>query len=95
MTLIECVNNFWKWAGVTVAEALRGVTSTPAEMLGLKGVKGTLEAGGDADLVVLDEVEDKEAEDGGKKLAVEQVWKFGVKVFDREDDEEGDGGRIC
>jgi N-acetylglucosamine-6-phosphate deacetylase len=95
VTLIECVNNFWNWAGVSVAEAVRGVTSTPAEMLGLKGVKGTLESGGDADLVVLDEVDGGEEEEGGKKLVVEQVWKFGVKVFDREDDEEEGTGRIC
>jgi N-acetylglucosamine-6-phosphate deacetylase len=49
-------------------------------MLGLSGVKGTLESDADADLVVLEEVV---AEDGVRTLRVDQVWKFGVRVFDR------------
>jgi len=77
ISLIECVTNFMNWTGAGVAEALRSVTETPARMLGYEGMKGTLAEGGDADLVVLDAVEARE----GKKLVVEQVWKFGVKVF--------------
>ncbi|KIW08053.1 N-acetylglucosamine-6-phosphate deacetylase [Verruconis gallopava] len=81
ITLIECVNNFLCWSGVGVAQALGAVTSTPAKMLGIADVKGCLEAGADADLVVLDElVEDH----GRKRLVVEQVWKFGECVFDAE-----------
>jgi N-acetylglucosamine-6-phosphate deacetylase len=44
-------------------------------------VKGTLEEGADADLVVLQEVRD---EDGTVELRVDEVWKFGVGVFERE-----------
>jgi N-acetylglucosamine-6-phosphate deacetylase len=52
-------------------------------MLGLQGVKGTLEEGADADLVVLEAREVA----GRKKIGVEQVWKFGVRVCDGDDDE--------
>lgn len=55
------------------------MTATPAEMLGISGTKGTLDADADADLVVLNE----EINEDGKKLVVDQVWKFGTKVFDR------------
>jgi len=48
-------------------------------MLGVEGVKGCLEAGADADLVVLSENE----EDGGRELVVDEVWKFGIRVFER------------
>lgn len=75
-TLGECVENFWEWSGASVPEVLRAVTATPAEMLGLGGVKGTLVEGADADLVVLDARE----EGGRKKVRVEQVWKFGSRV---------------
>ncbi|KAL1589357.1 hypothetical protein WHR41_01943 [Cladosporium halotolerans] len=75
-TLGECVENFWEWSGASVPEVLRAVTATPAEMLGLGGVKGTLVKGADADLVVLDARE----EGGRKKVRVEQVWKFGSRV---------------
>lgn len=77
-TLIECVNNFRRWSNASVADALRAVTSTPARMLGLQGVKGSLEAGADADLVVLGESGDAD----GPILTVDQVWKFGVKIYD-------------
>lgn len=78
-TLGECVENFWQWSGASVPEIVRAVTATPAEMLGLQGVKGTLNEGADADLVVLDA---REEEGGKKRVGVEQVWKFGVKVHD-------------
>ncbi|KAK0708339.1 family 9 carbohydrate esterase [Lasiosphaeris hirsuta] len=77
--LIDCVNNFLQWSGATIPQALKAVTSTPAAMLDLKGVKGSLEAGADADLVVLS---DSCTEDGLAGLVVEEVWKFGTKVFD-------------
>jgi N-acetylglucosamine-6-phosphate deacetylase len=80
--LIDCVTNFLNWTGASVVEALRAVTETPARMLGVENTKGTLKEGADADLVVLDFV------DGGvgadKKVVVDQVWKFGTKVFDKE-----------
>jgi N-acetylglucosamine-6-phosphate deacetylase len=46
-------------------------------------VKGTLEEGADADLVVLEAREVA----GRKKVNVEQVWKFGVRVCDGDDEE--------
>lgn len=79
ITLLECVNNFLAWSGVSIAEALGAVTSTPARMLDLDTSKGTLEPGADADLVILDDI--KEA-DGTTQLKLEQVWKFGQCVLD-------------
>ncbi|KAK6420972.1 N-acetyl-glucosamine-6-phosphate deacetylase [Oleoguttula sp. CCFEE 5521] len=83
-TLVECASNFWNWSGASVPEVIRAVTAAPAGMLGLDGVKGCLEAGADADLVVLDAVESGKGE---KRIEVEQVWKFGVNVYDREAEE--------
>lgn len=82
ITLIECVNNFLKWSGTSIPTALRAVTSTPAEMLGLTGVKGSLEAGADADLVIFSE---EEAADGAVQLVADEVWKFGSRVFHKSD----------
>jgi N-acetylglucosamine-6-phosphate deacetylase len=78
--LVDCVTNFMNWTAATVPEALKTVTETPAKMLGLDDVKGTLKEGADADLVVLDL---QEAGNGERKMVVDEVWKFGVKVFDR------------
>jgi N-acetylglucosamine-6-phosphate deacetylase len=81
--LVDCVSNFINWTGASVPEAIKAVTETPARMLGVHDVKGTLKEGADADLVVLDlQGED----DWKKKLVVNQVWKFGIKVFDRAED---------
>jgi N-acetylglucosamine-6-phosphate deacetylase len=80
ITLIECVSNFLNFSGASVPQALKAVTATPAAMLGLQGVKGSLESDADADLVVLEE----EVDGGGKRrLRIDQVWKFGSLVFDR------------
>jgi N-acetylglucosamine-6-phosphate deacetylase len=75
--LIECVNNFLQWSGATIPQALKAVTSTPATMLGLEDVKGALHADADADLVIFTE-EDIE---GSKRLVVDEVWKFGARVY--------------
>ena len=48
-------------------------------MLGLEGVKGSLEPGADADLVILS---DEKVADG-IQLVVEEVWKFGTRVHQR------------
>ncbi|KAL2144250.1 hypothetical protein VTI28DRAFT_9387 [Corynascus sepedonium] len=83
ITLVECVSNFLNYTGATIPEALRAVTATPAAMLGVQRVKGCLDAGADADLVVLSE----RSEDGGKReLVVDEVWKFGIKIFERGSD---------
>jgi N-acetylglucosamine-6-phosphate deacetylase len=58
-------------------------------MLGLQGVKGTLDAGADADLVVLSDSgtggggSESESGSGWRELVVEEVWKFGVRIFER------------
>jgi N-acetylglucosamine-6-phosphate deacetylase len=80
IALVECVNNFLAWSGASIPQALKAVTATPARMLGLAGVKGSLENDADADLCVFSE---EEGENGERKLVVDQVWKFGAKVFDR------------
>ena len=79
VTMLECVNNFINWTGASIAEAIDAVTITPASMLDVMNTKGTLNVGADADLVVL--LEDSD-ENGGVKLVVEEVWKFGTKVWD-------------
>ncbi|PHH61312.1 hypothetical protein CDD81_491 [Ophiocordyceps australis] len=80
ITLVECVNNFLQWTGAGIPQALRAVTATPAAMLGLGGVKGTLDAGADADLVVLSE---DMSGDGCQQLVVDEVWKFGTRCYRR------------
>jgi len=76
ISLLECVNNFLHWSGASIPQALKAVTATPAAMLGLAGVKGSLEQDADADLLVFSQNEKGD-------LVVDQVWKFGAKVFDR------------
>lgn len=83
ITLIECVNNFLRWSGTSIPTVLRAVTSTPAEMLGLAGVKGSLEAGADADLVIFSE--ETTADGGAVQLVADEVWKFGSRVFHKND----------
>lgn len=82
ITLIECVNNFLKWSGTSIPNVLKAVTSTPAEMLGLSGVKGCLEAGADADLIIFSE---EVTADGAVQLVADEVWKFGSRVFHKND----------
>lgn len=79
ITLIQCVNNFLNWSGASIPQALKAVTAAPAAMLGFSDTKGTLDTDADADLVVLSE----ESSENGKKLIIDQVWKFGTPVFDR------------
>lgn len=84
ITLLGCVNNFLKWSGVSIADALGTVTSTPARMLDLGDTKGFLNPGADADLVVLEDFTD---EDGSQQVRLCQVWKFGECVFNDSGDE--------
>jgi N-acetylglucosamine-6-phosphate deacetylase len=74
------VTNFLNWSSATVPQALKAVTATPAALLGLGNVKGSLNSDADADLVVIDEIINR---DGSRKLVIDQVWKFGTKVHDR------------
>ncbi|KAI5295183.1 hypothetical protein KEM52_002116 [Ascosphaera acerosa] len=77
--LVQCVNNFRHWADATTAEAIAAVTETPARMLGLQGIKGSMMPGADADFVVLADRADPVT--GAPTLVVEQVWKFGKQVM--------------
>ena len=63
---------------MSISQALKAVTATPAAMLGLGNVKGTLAAGADADLVILSE---EPSRSGVTRLVVDEVWKFGAQVF--------------
>lgn len=81
ITLIECVSNFLSWSGASIPDGLRAVTATPAAMLGLRGVKGSLEEHADADLVVLSE---KRGEGSNIRLEVDEVWKFGTRAFRKD-----------
>jgi len=81
ITLLECVNNFLRWTGTSIPQALSAVTSTPAAMLGLGGVKGSLEADADADLVIFSE----ETRGAAPQLVLDEVWKFGRRVYRSEE----------
>lgn len=81
ITLIECVNNFLNWSGCTIPQALNAVTATPAALLGLQGVKGSLDPGADADLVIFSE----NSQPDGPQLLVDQVWKRGTRVHYNEE----------
>lgn len=48
-------------------------------MLEMGAQKGTLDAGADADLVILSEVTDE----GATQVVIDEVWKFGTRVHCR------------
>ncbi|KAH7905823.1 hypothetical protein BJ138DRAFT_1017178 [Hygrophoropsis aurantiaca] len=54
ITLDKCVRNFSRFTGCSIGEAIKCATYTPAKCLRIENKKGTLRAGADADLVVLD-----------------------------------------
>ncbi|OAX42798.1 carbohydrate esterase family 9 protein [Rhizopogon vinicolor AM-OR11-026] len=54
ITLDKCVRNFVRYTGCSIGEAIKCATYNPARCLGVENKKGTLRAGADADLVVLD-----------------------------------------
>lgn len=80
---MECVNNVLKWSGSDIPRVLKTVTSTPAAMLGLRGVKGSLDIGADADFVIFSETE----VDNAKCLVLNEVWKFGVRLYSSADED--------
>ncbi|KAI9318226.1 hypothetical protein BX666DRAFT_2018883 [Dichotomocladium elegans] len=55
LTMDACVRNFQKFTNCTVVEAIEAATLHPAQLLGITDSKGTLNVGGDADLVFLDD----------------------------------------
>jgi N-acetylglucosamine-6-phosphate deacetylase len=55
--------------GIALPDAVRMLTTNPAKLLGIEFKKGTLRAGADADIVLLDE-----------KLQVTNVWTRGLPL---------------
>ncbi|KIJ66046.1 carbohydrate esterase family 9 protein [Hydnomerulius pinastri MD-312] len=54
ITLDKCVRNFARFTGCSLGEAIKCATFNPAKCLGIENKKGSLRAGADADLIVLD-----------------------------------------
>ena len=54
-SLAQCVRNFRQFTECSTVEAIHAATLHPAQVLGLRNRKGTLEVGADADIVVLDD----------------------------------------
>lgn len=69
-TLDELVRNACAWLGVDLPEAVRMASLNPARVIGLEATKGALEAGRDADLVVLDD-----------ELRIVQTYVAGERAF--------------
>ncbi|WAC26953.1 amidohydrolase [Ancylobacter sp. SL191] len=66
---------------ITVLDALRAVTSAAAAQIGQGDRLGTLEAGKQADIVVLEQDPFKVAPDDIMKIKVSQTWVGGEKIF--------------
>ena len=62
-TMLQCVQNLVTW-GISLEDAVRMATANPADAIGVSDVKGRIDVGMDADLVLLD-----------KALNVKKVWK--------------------
>ncbi|KAI9018772.1 hypothetical protein CLU79DRAFT_760326 [Phycomyces nitens] len=73
VTIDECVRNFQKFTNCTAVEAIEAATLHPAQLLGIEHQKGTLNVGGDADFVFLD--------DSTGELRVEKVFVAGDEVL--------------
>jgi N-acetylglucosamine-6-phosphate deacetylase len=54
LTLDQAIKNIQKFANIPLHQAVRLATLTPASVLGLKGRKGELRAGADADILIAD-----------------------------------------
>ncbi|KIP08673.1 carbohydrate esterase family 9 protein [Phlebiopsis gigantea 11061_1 CR5-6] len=72
VTLDKCVRNFTRFTGCSLGEAIKCATYNPARCLGIEDKKGTLRAGADADLIVLD-----------RKGYVQSTWVKGRQVWTR------------
>jgi N-acetylglucosamine-6-phosphate deacetylase len=54
LAMDAALRNVIRFTGLSVNDALRMATTTPAEALGLSSRKGTIKPGADADLVLVD-----------------------------------------
>ena len=75
LTMDKAVNNMIEMVGVSLREAIQMATINPAKCLGIEGRKGSLAAGKDADIVILD-----------KKLKVKLTMVKGKIVYKREEE---------
>ncbi|MEE1194856.1 MAG: beta-aspartyl-peptidase [Phascolarctobacterium sp.] len=66
--------------GLALEEAIKLLTSTPAEMLGKAGIKGCVDVGADADLLVLDEALDIDSLFAKGKVA---IWEKAIVLKGR------------
>ena len=65
----ELVRTMVMKAGISLQDAVRMASETPARLIGIADKKGTLQHGKDADIVVMD-----------RNLNVRCVWKNGITV---------------
>lgn len=72
ITIDECIRNFQKFTNCPLVEAIEAATLHPARLLGIDKQKGTLNVGGDADLVFLD--------DSTGEIRVKRVFVAGEEV---------------
>lgn len=72
ITIDQCVRNFQKFTNCPLVEAIEAATLHPARLLGIDKQKGTLNVGGDADFVFLD--------DSTGEIAVKRVFVAGEEV---------------
>lgn len=68
-TMDELVRTMVMKAGISLQDAVRMASETPARLIGIADKKGTLQHGKDADIVVMD-----------RNLNVRCVWKNGITV---------------
>ncbi|KAF9243169.1 carbohydrate esterase family 9 protein [Melanogaster broomeanus] len=71
ITLDKCVRNFARFTGCSLGEAIKCATLNPAKCLGIENKKGSLRAGADADLIVLD----RQGEVLGTWVKGKMVWE--------------------
>ena len=69
ITLVQALRISVQKAGIPLRDALRMATSTPARILGIAGRKGSLQAGKDADLLLL-----------GPDLEIRAVYQRGRRI---------------
>lgn len=69
ITIDQSVRNFRNFTKCTVVEAIEAATLHPAQVLGIADRKGTLNAGGDADLLFLND-----------DLEIQRVFVYGEEV---------------
>lgn len=69
VSIDHCVRNFRKFTRCTIIEAIEAATLHPAQTLGIQDIKGTLNAGSDADILFLDD-----------DLEIQRVFVRGVEV---------------